>query len=160
MLPLELPGGLFKIQSKGHCNFMALQARRHILHPDPVAVGQNHHVLDDIIELAHIAFPEERGEKSDHFGPGAFKTLFKLGIMTLNQVLYEEDDVLGPFPKRRDMKLRNIEPVVKIFTKTPFQVSLFKSLFVAATTRTSMRLGLVLPIGRISFASRARSSLT
>ena len=90
---------------------------RQILQHDSVAFGENHRMLDDVVELAYVAFPLQRHENADRGLVDTLKVPFELGVVTLDEMFDQLGNIFRPLPKRRNMDFHDIETIVEIFTK-------------------------------------------
>src|ERR1700687_4486760 len=78
--------------------------------------------------------------------------------MFLNEVAREQRYVFAALPERRYAQRKDVEPVVQVGAKFVFVHHRFRSRFVAATKRTSVRIVRVPPTRSNSWSWMARSS--
>src|SRR5262249_43211199 len=73
--------------------------------------------LDEVCELAHIAWPMVFRQSCHGFGRDRTDGFFHPPRMFLREVAREERDVFAPIAQRRDHHRENVEPVIEIAAK-------------------------------------------
>ena len=71
-------------------------------------------MLDDVVELAHVALPGQRHEQLQGGAVGAFEALLQLAVVDADEVLDQRRDVLAPLAQRRDLDVDDVEAVVEV----------------------------------------------
>ena len=93
---------------------LLLERARQVANGDPVAVAEDHGVLDDVVELAHVALPRQRHEELQGRAVDALEVLLQLAVVHRHEVLDERRDVLAALAQRRNLDAEDVEPVVEI----------------------------------------------
>jgi hypothetical protein len=95
---------------------------------DPFTLAENHGVLDDVVELTHVALP---GKCQEHLHGGAFhplEGLLELAVVQTHEMLDERRNVLAALAKRRDLHADDVQPIKEIVAEAPFLHCLVEAL--------------------------------
>src|SRR6185369_8438627 len=84
---------------------------------DDLARGEDHRVLDDVLELAHVAGPRIAAEDLERPGRERAQGLAQLLAVAQQEIPREERDVLDAVPQRRKTQRDAAEPVVEVGTE-------------------------------------------
>jgi hypothetical protein len=118
-LSLELVRGLVEREGLGRADLRGLLGQQYVewqivqLNDGPVR--QHHASLDDILELAHVPRPPIGLERGERLGREPLDALVEVTIVTADEVLGQERDVLSPLPKRRRDDGYHVEAVIEVF---------------------------------------------
>ena len=81
---------------------------------EAIPVAQDEGVLDDVLELAHVAGEVVRHQEAEDLGVNAGDVLPLEAVEPGDEVLDEQRDVLAPLAQRRDLDLHDVDAVVEV----------------------------------------------
>src|SRR5262245_44767089 len=84
---------------------------------DDGAPGQDHRAVQDVLELAHVAWPVVAREHLEGAGGYAAYVAVTLAGDLAHEVLDECRNVLAPLAERRHVDGHDVEPVVEVLTE-------------------------------------------
>src|SRR5438128_8192514 len=93
------------------------QRPRQVCDGDPLAVAEDHRVLDDVVELAHVSLPRLRHEELQGRVVDAAVRALHLTVVTAYEVLDQRRDVLAPIAQRRQRNVDDVQAVVEVLSK-------------------------------------------
>ena len=86
----------------------------------PVPLAQDEGVLEDVLELPHVAGEVVRHQQAEDFGVDAADRLPLDAIEPGDEVIHEQRDVLPPLAQRRDLDPHHVDAVVEVGPEGPF----------------------------------------
>ena len=102
--------------------------------------------LDGVFELAHVPRPVVVHEQAQRLLGDAGHLAAQLVGEAVEELLREERHVLDPLPKRREVDVDHVEPVVEVVAEAALRARpAARSRWVAAMTRTSTAISAVPP---------------
>src|SRR5664280_2243238 len=86
---------------------------REMVDTDPVSLTENDSPLDDISQFADISRPRVTFQQAQRLAGKTQQCLVTAFTKKNQQAVCQGNNIIGPFPQRRDFNLNHIEPVIK-----------------------------------------------
>ena len=139
---------------------VAMRREIQVVGVDEVAAGQHDGALDDVLQLADVARPAILLHQVQGLGREAANLAARFGVVLVEEVIGQLDDVLGPLAERRDEDLRRRAGGNRgRGGTTPSATAFSRSRLVAAITRTSTLIGWLPPTRSNGCPSSTRRNL-
>jgi len=114
-VPFEgLDAGLEQAALDEFARFRHLERRRQVVAVDDAVGGQEHRVLDAVLQLADVSRPVIREEHVDRRGADPPHLFAHVGRVLGHEMVGQQEDVVFALPQRRQEDGEDVDPVEEI----------------------------------------------